>query len=133
MHRTLIIAFSSLMALLLPGCTVAKVTGQAAALPFKGAYHGTKMAGKGVYYTGKGAYYVGKGAYEVGKVPVRIADGALDASVKVLTLTVLTLNAAGQVTSITRDIAALSLDTELAMIERSGTALEVIVDVARQT
>lgn len=112
------------------GCTVAKVTGQAAALPFKGAYHGTKIAGKGVYYTGKGAYHVGKGAYEVGKVPVKIADGVLDTTTRVVTLTVLTLNAAGQVSAISRDVAAASLYTELAAIERSKNVLEVIVDVA---
>ena len=109
---------------------MAKVTGQAAALPFKGAYHGTKLAGKGVYYTGKGAYHVGKGAYEVGKVPVKIADGVLDTTTRVVTLTVLTLNAAGQVSAMSRDVAAASLYTELAAIERGKNVLEVIVDVA---
>jgi hypothetical protein len=107
----------------LSSCTVAKVTGQAAALPFKGAYHGTRLAAKGVYYTGKGAYMVGK-------VPVQIADGALDASARVLTLTVLTLNAAGQVTSISKDIAATSLNAELAAINAGSSLLEVIVTIA---
>lgn len=117
-------------AAMMSGCTAAKVTGQAAALPFKGAYHGTKLAGQGVYYTGKGAYAVGKGVYTVGKVPVKLADGVLDTTTRVVTLTVLTLNAAGQVSSLSRDIAATSLYTELAAIDTGANILEVLVDVA---
>ncbi|WP_018148188.1 hypothetical protein [Henriciella marina] len=112
------------------GCTVAKVTGQAAALPFKGAYHGTRAAGTGLYYTGRGAYAVGKGAYRVGKVPVQVADGVLDTTGRVLTLTIMTLNAAGQMSAISKDIAAASLYTELAAIERSAGVVEVIVELA---
>jgi hypothetical protein len=112
------------------GCTVAKVTGEAAALPFKGAYHGTRAAGTGLYYTGRGAYAVGKGAYHVGKFPIEVADGVLDTSARVLTLTIMTLNAAGQVSSISKDIAAASLYAELAALESSASVMEVIVNVA---
>jgi hypothetical protein len=125
-----ILAAMLLGAALTSGCTVAKVTGQAAALPFKGAYHGTKLASKGVYYSGKGAYHVGKGAYEVGKVPVKIADGVLDTATRTVTLTVLTLNTAGRVTALSRDIAAAQLYTELAALETSHNVLQVVVDVA---
>lgn len=125
-------AFAGMLAgaILTSSCTVAKVTGQAAALPFKGAYHGTKLAGQGVYYTGRGAYAVGKGAYSVGKVPVKIADGVLDTTTRIVTLTVLTLNAAGQISSLSRDIAASSLYSELAAIDTGANVLEVIVEVA---
>lgn len=118
---------SLMLALLTPGfctgCTVAKVAGSAVVLPVKGAYHGTRLAGKGLYYTGKGAY-------TVGKVPVKLADGALDTTARVLKLTVLTLTAAGQVTSISRDIAAVSLTSELAAINSGSNVLEVLVEVA---
>lgn len=125
-------AFAAILggAVLASSCTVAKVTGQAAALPFKGAYHGTRLAGQGAYYTGKGAYHIGKGAYNVGKVPVKIADGVLHTTTRIVTLTVLTLNAAGQVSSLSRDIAATSLYSELAAIDTGANVLEVIVEVA---
>ncbi|RIJ23565.1 hypothetical protein D1224_04685 [Henriciella barbarensis] len=125
-----LIASALIGAGLTSGCTVAKVTGEAAALPFKGAYHGTRAAGTGLYYTGRGAYAVGKGAYHIGKFPIEVADDVLDTSARVLTLTVITLNAAGQVSAISKDIAAASLYAELAALESSASVMEVIVSVA---
>ena len=84
------------------GCTVAKVTGKAAALPFKAAYKTGEYTTKGVYFTGQGAgtvtyhtgmfagkgvYYTGKGTYNVARVPIRVTNAALDTSIKVLTVT----------------------------------------------
>lgn len=134
----------------LSGCQVAKVTGQAAALPFKAVYktgelagkgvYGTgKLAGKGVYYTGKGVYEtgkfagksvaaVGKGVYYIGKVPVTITDKALDTTAKVLSVTTQAIDTSGKVLEVTRRIQATELDAELAAIKGTTNILRVFVD-----
>ena len=109
---------------MLGGCmTVAKTTGSVAALPFKATYNTGKLVGKGVIGTGKAVYYVGS-------VPVKITDAAMDSSVKMLTITTKTLDAAGKVVSISRDIQAYQLNAELANIKRASNILGVSVDVS---
>jgi hypothetical protein len=112
------------LSLALPACTVAKFAGNAIALPFKGLYHGAKFAGKTVYYTGKGVFMVGQ-------TTVRVANGVLDGTERVLRLTILTANATGAVARTTKEISALSLEAELAAIEAAGKTTEVIIDIIR--
>jgi len=88
------------------------------------AIDGTKMVGKGLWATGKGVYYIGT-------VPVKITNAALDTSAKVLTLTTQAVDAAGSVVTVSRDIAALRLDAELAGLKTAKNILSVIVDVAQ--
>lgn len=92
--------------------------------PAKVLYNGAKLAGKTVYYTGKGIY-------TVGKMTVRLADGALDGTERVLRLTILTSDATGSIVRTSREISAAALDAELAAIEKTGKATEVIVEVVR--
>lgn len=109
---------------LLSGCmTVAKTTGSVAALPFKATYHTGKMVGKGVIGTGKAVYYVGS-------VPVKITDRAMDSTVQVLTITTKTVDAAGKIVSLSRDIQAYQLNSELANLKRASNIIEVIVDAS---
>ena len=108
----------------LSGCmTVAKTTGSVAALPFKATYHTGKMVGKGVIGTGKAVYYVGS-------VPVKITDKAMDSSIKVLTITTKTVDAAGKIVSLSRDIQAYQLNAELANIKRASNIIEVVIDAS---
>lgn len=88
------------------------------------AIDGTKLVGKGLWATGKGVYYVGT-------VPVKITNAALDTSAKVLTLTTQAVDAAGSVVTVSRDIAAMRLDAELAGLKTAKNILSVIVDVAK--
>lgn len=100
-------------ALVLPGCIVSA--------PARVAYEGVKLAGKGVYYTGYGVY-------KAGKFTVWFADGVLDGTERTLRLIILTADATGAVVRTTREINAAALDAELAMIERSGDVIEVIIE-----
>ena len=132
--RTLICTAALVVALPLTGCmTVAKTTGKAAALPFKGAYHGTKMVGKGVIgttkFVGKSVIATGKGVYYVGMVPVKITDKALDTSAKVLSVTTQAVDLTGKVVVTTRHIQAARLDAELAGLRSAKNVLGVVVDV----
>ncbi len=143
--RTLICAAVVAAAVPLAGCsTVAKTTGKAVALPFKGAYHGTKAVGKGAYYgtkaVGKGVYgttkfvgksviATGKGVYYVGMVPVKITDKALDTTAKVLSVTTQAVDLTGKVVVTTRHIQAARLDAELAGLRSAKNVMGVIVDV----
>ncbi len=116
-----IIALTAISTLLLPSCAAVKTTGTVAALPFKAAYKTTEFAGKTVWATGKGVYYVGS-------VPVKIADKALDTSAKILTVTILTLDATGKAITVTRQIKAAQLDMELAAIKHTANIVSVTVD-----
>ena len=118
------LALALCLSLALSGCTVAKFAGNAVAMPFKGLYHGAKFAGKTVYYTGKGVFMVGK-------TTVRIADGVLDGTERVLRLTILTATATGAVARTTKEISAMSLEAELAAISAAGKTTEVVIDVIR--
>lgn len=89
----------------------------------KTAIEGTKMVGKGLWATGKGVYYVGT-------VPVKVTNAALDTTAKVLTVTTQAVDAAGSVVTVSKDIAALRLDAELAGIKTAKNILSVVVDVA---
>lgn len=101
------------LAMVLSGCVVT--------VPAKVAYEGTKLAGKGVYYTGYGVY-------NAGKFTVWAADGVLDGTERTLRLIILTADATGAVVRTTREINAAALDTELAVLERSGDVIEVIIE-----
>ncbi|MEM1149566.1 MAG: hypothetical protein AAGI03_03290 [Pseudomonadota bacterium] len=102
-----------LFSLILSGCIVTA--------PAKAAYEGVKLAGKGVYYTGYGVY-------KAGKFTVWAADGVLDGTERTLRLIILTADATGAVVRTTREINAAALDTELAILERSGDVIEVIIE-----
>lgn len=101
------------LVLLLSGCLVTA--------PVKGIWNAGKIAGKTVYYTGKGVY-------QVGKLTVRAADGVLDGTERVLRLTILTSDAAGSIVRTTREINAAALEQELAVLERAGNVIEVIIE-----
>ena len=131
---------------LLSGCTVAKVTGKAAALPFKAVYKTGEFAGKGVYYTGKGAgtavyqtgmfagkgvYYTGKGAYNVAKVPVNVTNAALDTSAKVLTVTTQVVDLSGKVVTVSRTLQRSEVDAYVGQAQGATNVVGVLVDVFR--
>lgn len=88
--------------------------------PAKAIWNTGKFAGKTVIMTGKGVY-------QVGKLTVRAADGVLDGTERVLRLTILTSDAAGSIVRSTREINAAALESELAVLERAGNVIEVIV------
>ena len=115
-HMRLRLILAPLAALALSGCLITT--------PVSILYNGAKLAGKTVYYTGKGIY-------TVGKMTVRLADGTLDGTERVLRLTILTADATGAVARSTREINAAALEAELAAIEKTGKATEVIVEVVR--
>ena len=90
----------------------------------KTAIGGTKMIGEGLWTTGKGVYYVGT-------VPVKVTNAALDTTAKVLTVTTQAVDTAGSVVTVSKDIAAMRLDAELAGIRTAKNILSVVVDVAK--
>lgn len=106
------IAFPVLAALL-SSCIVTSTAGL--------LYNGAKLAGKTVYYTGKGVY-------QVGKLTVRVADGVLDGTERMLRLTILTADATGSVARSTREIHSTALAAELATLERTEGVIEVLVE-----
>ena len=131
---------------LLSACGVAKTTGKVAALPFKGAYKTTELAGKGVYYTGKGTgqavlktgelagkgvYYTGKGAYKTAKVPVTVMNGALDTSAKVLTVSTQVVDLSGKVVTVSRDLQRHEVDAYVGQAQGAANVLRVVIDAAR--
>jgi hypothetical protein len=126
-------------AMLLSGCGVHKVV----TVPAKGVYHTanfagkavvgtTKFAGKTVYgttkFVGKSAITTGKGVYYVGMVPVKITDKALDTTAKVLSITTQTVDLAGRVMTVTREIQATRLDAELKALKTAKNVISVFVD-----
>ncbi len=128
---------------LLGGCVVAKTTGKVAALPFKGAYKTTELAGKAVYgtgrlagqtvygtgkFVGKSAYATGKGIYYMGSVPVKITDKALDTTNKVLSVTTQAVDLSGKVITTTRRIQSYELESELLALRGATNVLSVFVD-----
>ncbi len=131
---------------LLGGCAVAKVTGKAAALPFKAVYKTGEYATKGVYYTGKGAgtvvyktgmfagkgaYYTGKGAYKVATVPVKVTNAALDTSAKVLTVTTQVVDLSGKVVSVSRTMQRSEVDAYVNQAQGAANIVSVLVDIFR--
>lgn len=110
MTRSILVAVCSI---LLSGCIVTATAGLLVG--------GAKIAGKTVYYTGKGVY-------QVGKLTVRMADGALDGTERMLRLTILTADASGSVVRTTREIQSTALEAELAALERSQGVVEVIIE-----
>jgi hypothetical protein len=130
----------------LGGCTVAKVTGKAAALPFKAVYKTGEYTTKGVYYAGKGAgtvtyqtgmfagkgvYYTGKGAYNVASVPVKVTNAALDTSVKVLTVTTQVVDLSGKVVTVSRTLQRSEVDAYVNQARGAANVLDILVDVYR--
>jgi len=131
---------------LLGGCAAAKVTGQAAALPFKAVYKTGEYTAKGVYYTGRGAgtvayhsgmfagkgvYYTGKGAYNVAKVPVKVTNAALDSSAKVLTVTTQVVDLSGKVVSVSRTLQRSEVDGYVMQARGAANVLDIFVDIYR--
>ncbi len=98
----------------------------------KSVYHTGRIAGTGVYETGKfagkTAVATGKGIYYIGTVPVKITNSALDTSAKVLTLTTQAMDLTGQVVTVSKDIQAMQLDTELKAFKSVKNLISVFVD-----
>jgi len=143
--RTLIISVIC-TASMLGGCTVAKVTGKAAALPFKAVYKTGEYATKGVYYSGKGAgtvayhtgmfagkgaYYTGKGTYNAARVPVNVTNAALDTSAKVLTVTTQVVDLSGTVVSVSRTLQRSEVDGYVSQAQGAANVIDILVDVYR--
>lgn len=144
----------AITASLLPACGIAKTTGKIAALPVKAVYktgefagktvyktgelagksvyHTGRIAGTGVYETGKfagkTAIETGKGVYYIGTVPVKITNSALDTTARVLTLTTQAVDMTGKVVTVSRDIQAMQLDTELKAFKSAKNLISVFVD-----
>ncbi len=131
MRNTKLIGAVTLAAFVLSGCGVHKVV----TTPVKGAYQATKFVGKtavgGTKMVGKGLWATGKGVYYIGSVPVKVTNAALNTTAKVLTITTQTVNLAGSVVSVSRNINAARLDAELAGLKSAKNILSVFVDVAR--
>ena len=130
----------------LGGCAVAKTSGAVIAAPVKVTAKTAELAGKGVYGTGKFAgntvigtgklagkavIGTGKGLYYVGSTPVHIANGALDTSNKFLTVTTQMVDLSGKVVTVSRDIQAVQLETELMKYRGAQNVLQIAVDVLR--
>lgn len=133
MNHTMLGILAALIATYISGCTtMAKTTGNIAAMPFKATYHTGRLAGKGVVgtgkFVGKSAINTGKGVYYVGRVPVRITDKALDTSVKVLTVTTKVVGLGGKVMTVSRQIQAAELEAELAGLRGATDVLSVTID-----
>lgn len=98
----------------------------------KSVYHTGRIAGTGIYETGKFAgkstIAVGKGVYYVGSVPVKIADGALDTTARILTITTQAVDLTGKVVTVARDIQAIELDAELKLLKHSKDILGVLIE-----
>ena len=137
---------TAVLALTLGGCAVAKTTGavitapvklagKTAELTGKTAFGATKMTGKAVVGTGKLAgkavVGTGQGIYYIGSTPVHIANGALDTSYKVLRLTTQTVDLTGKVVSVSRDIQAIHLETELLKYRGAANVLAIAVNAVR--
>jgi len=138
----------------LGGCAVAKTTGAVIAAPIKVVGKTTELTGKGVIgatkLTGKTAFGAtkltgdaivgtsklagktvvgaGKTIYYIGSTPVHIANGALDTSNKILRVTTQTVDLAGKVASVSRDIQAIHLETELMKYRGAANVLSIAVN-----
>jgi hypothetical protein len=96
-------------------CSAARVAGNTAALPFKGAW------------------YAGKGIYKVGEASVEFADGALDMTSKTVRVTQQVVDLAGSVTEISRDVRTVDLNVELALIAARDDVRHVRVEPVRDS
>lgn len=98
----------------------------------KSVYHTGRIAGTGVYETGKfagkTAIATGKGVYYIGTVPVKITNSALDTTARVLTITTKAVDLTGKAVTVSRDIQAMQLDTELQALKGMKNILSVFVD-----
>ena len=152
MKRLTVIAIISTLAL--GGCAVAKTTGavitapvkvagKTAALTGKGVIGATKLTGKTAIgatkltgntiagtgkIAGKTVIGAGKGVYYIGSTPVHIANGALDTSNKILRVTTQSVDRAGKVVSVSRDIQAIHLETELIKYRGAANVLSIAVN-----
>lgn len=152
-----LLALGIAASLALGGCAVAKTTGAVIAAPVKiagktaevtgktalgataltgkTALGATKLTGNTVIGTGKLAgktvIGAGKGIYYIGSTPVHIANGALDTSNKILRVTTQSVDLAGKVVSVSRDIQAIQLETELMKYRGAANVLSIVVDAVR--
>ncbi|NBC20960.1 MAG: hypothetical protein GVY06_07970 [Alphaproteobacteria bacterium] len=100
---------------LLAGCVVTAPAGM--------AYDGAKLAGKTMYASGKGVY-------QTGRLGVRVADGVLDGSERMLRLTILAADATGAVVRTSRLVSSTALEAELSALERAGGVVNVVIEPA---
>jgi len=152
-----LLMMTAVMGLMLGGCAVAKTTGAVITAPVKlagktvemtgkGAFGATKLTGQAVAGTGKfagktvigtgkiaGKTVIGatKGVYYMGSTPVHIANGALDTSTKVLRVTTQMVDLSGKVVSVSRDIQAIQLETELMKYRGAANVLKIAVNALR--
>lgn len=155
MKRLLTLALISTLAL--GGCAVAKTTGAVISAPVKlvgktaevtgktaigatkltgkTALGATKLTGQTIVGTGKLAgktvAATGKGLYYIGSTPVHITNGALDTSNKILRVTTQSVDLAGKIVSVSRDIQAIQLETELLKYRGAANILSIAVDAVR--
>lgn len=131
MRKSVLTTALAIVAFGLSSCGVHKVV----TVPVKGVYNTTKFVGKtaigGTKLVGKGLWATGKGVYYIGSVPVKITDAALDTTAKVLTITTQTVDLAGKVVTVSRNVTAARLEAELAGLKTAKNVLSVFVDVAR--
>lgn len=100
---------------LLAGCVVTAPAGM--------AYDGAKLAGKTVYASGKGVY-------QTGRLGVRVGDGILDGSERMLRLTILAADATGAVVRTSRLVSSTALEAELSALERTEGVINVVIEPA---
>ena len=131
MRQSLVLTILAIAGFGLSSCGVHKVV----TVPVKGAYQTTKFVGKtaigGTKMVGKGLWATGKGVYYIGSVPVKVTDAALDTTARVLTITTQAVDLTGEVVTVSRNINAARLETELAGVKTAKNILSVFVDVAR--
>ncbi|MFM2423028.1 MAG: hypothetical protein RL291_1558 [Pseudomonadota bacterium] len=122
MFRPVLLAAMLASAPLLSGCIVAK-----------GAVGAVKITGKSIYYAGKGAWMLGKGAVYVAGVPLKVTNAALDTSAKFLTVTVLTVDLAGELVETTSIVARESVDAELKALDTTLKTAKTVREVVSVT
>lgn len=117
-----------------------KLTGKSVYYGGKGAYEVGEFGAKGVYYTGKfagtsvinlveasgvGLQKVGHGMYYLGSVPLKVTDAVLTTAETALDVTVLVVDAAGQVVELRKRIDALALSAELEALKQVPNLIEI--------
>ncbi len=144
-------------ALIMSGCAATKTAGKIVAAPIKITAKTTEIAGKGIYGTTKFAgktvagtgvvagktvigtgklasravVGTGNGIYYMGTTPVRIANGALDSSAKVLEVTTQAVDLSGQVVKTSRQIQAFQLENELLKYRGAKNVMDIAVNLVR--
>ncbi len=139
MHMRSFIISAICAAGLLGGCTAAKVTGKAVALPFKTVYKTGEYTTKGVFITGQGtgtvAYhtgmFTGKGTYNVARVPVRVTNAALDTSIKILTVTSQVVDLSGKTVSLSQTMQRSEVDGYVMQAKGGANVLDIFIDIYR--